>query len=234
MPNEAALKAVFEMQDLAAIQNEVRSSLVQLQLAFVSDAFDLAVEALNATNFRAEKHHALRVLGTDILSSLATSARISTWGNCPESIAVLRCALETCAILAATVEAQDYDTVTAEIQAGRSNQYTYAESFLKLADVGARMRGLHGRLSNIGSHANARRFRLASYQLDGKFYDRVGAALDPSLAELGLNFAPDVCLHLLESIEKAYLQDSRAFPNPDRLLRLRDRFLDLKSHNPKV
>lgn len=96
-------------------------------------------------------------------------------------------------------------------------------------DAGSKIDELHGRLSNIGVHCSSTRLKFASYELSGQFYDRVGAALDPSSAELALCYAPDACLQFLESIEKAYSQDSRTFPCPDRLSGLRERFCEVKA-----
>jgi hypothetical protein len=228
MRDEMTLQGVFLMQDRAASYNEARSDIVKKRLGFVSDALALATEIVDLTGFPTAKHHAMRVLGVDILSTIATSVRVALWGNLPEGIAVLRCALETCAVLAATVQAQEYAVVAAEMQARTSRTCTYKKAIFALGEVGARINELHGRLSNIGGHANTTRFKFASYETEGQFYDRLGAALDPSCAELALFYTPDACLHLLESIEKAYLQDSRTCPCSDRLLNLRDRCPDVK------
>jgi len=73
--------------------------------------------------------------------------------------------------------------------------------------------------------------KFTSYELNGERYDRLGAALDPESAEMALSLVPDVCLHLLESLEKTYSQESSEFPLANRLKDLRKRFAEAKSWN---
>lgn len=227
------LQDIFSMQDLAASQNQAQSEIVRKRLAFASDAVGLATAALGSTGFASNKQHVLRVLGVDAVSAIVTSTRVALWGDLPEGIALLRCAVETSAILAAVVETENYAVMADEIQAGGARKWTYKVAIGKLGDVGVRIKTLHGRLSNVGSHANPKRFQFASYQLEGEFYDRLGAALDPARVELALFWVPDACLHLLESIEKAYSQDFRVCPGSDQLSRLRNRFDSVK-HSAKT
>jgi hypothetical protein len=231
MADETTLQTVFLMQDRAAGYNEAHSDIVKRRLGFVSDAVSITTSVLSSPGFRDDKQHALRALGLDALSSVAASVRLALWGDLPDSIALLRCALETCAILAAAVETQEYDVVTAEMLAGRMRKYSYRQAISRLGDAGSTIGELHGRLSNIGAHSSGARLKFASYELNGQSYDRVGAALDPSSAELALFYAPDACLHLLESIEKAYSQDSKTCPWANRLSYLRQTFGEVKAGN---
>jgi hypothetical protein len=119
---------------------------------------------------------------------------------------LLRCALETCAILAATVETQEYEGLAVEMRSKRMAQYSYSEAISQLGDLGGRIDFLRGRLSNIGAHSTSTRFKFAGYEFEGRSYDRIGAALDPTSVELALRWAPDACLQFLESIEKALVR----------------------------
>jgi len=71
--------------------------------------------------------------------------------------------------------------------------------------------------------------KFTSYELDGERYDRLGAALDPKSAELALAYGPDICVHLLECLEKTYSQDLLEFPLADQLRALKERFTEAKS-----
>ncbi len=234
MGNEITLGDLFQLQDRAASHNLQESNLVAKRLVFVDEATTLAVKILTSMKFLDHKQHALRVLGTDTISSIITSARVGLWGNLPESIVLLRSALETSAVLAAVVEGQEYQVVTAEMGTSKMRKYSYKEAISRLGDLGSRIDYLRGRLSDIGAHSTGTRFKFESYQLEGQTYDRLGAALDPSSAELALSFAPDVCLHLLDSFEKAYSQESSGFPGLERLTVLREKFGDAKSWNTDV
>jgi len=72
----------------------------------------------------------------------------------------------------------------------------------------------------------------ASYEINGEWYDRLGATLDPQSAELALTYVPDVCLHLLECLDKTYSQDSLECPFAGQLRALKERFAEAKSWDP--
>jgi hypothetical protein len=223
MPYDMNLHAIFRMQDKAAGLNETRSDVVKQNLGIISDAVALVSEILTSATFADHKQHCLRVLGADALSSIITSVRVGLWGNLPESIVLLRCALETCAILAATVEERAYESVAFEIGSKRMSGHSYKASIAQLGDLGRRIDCLHGRLSDIGAHSSSTRFKFAAYECDGVWYDRIAAAIDPSSVELGLRWVPDVCLQLLQSLETAYLESGTAFPQAERLAVLQTR-----------
>ncbi len=231
MSDEITLEALFQLQDRALKYNSQNSAIVQKLLVFISDAVSLAYAVLASMQFDEHKQTAIRVLSTDAVASIVTAVRVSLWGNLPDSIALLRCGLETCAILAAVVEERQYQAATLEMGTPRLRRFSYDEAVSRLGDVGSRIRSTRGRLSNIGSHSTATRMKWSSYDLNGKRYDRLGAALDPESAELSLSLLPDVCLHLLESLEKAHSQDSAKFPFAERLHSLRTCFAKVRSQS---
>jgi hypothetical protein len=231
MADEITLEVLFQLQDRAATYNRENSVIVQKRLAFVSEAITLAAMVLTSMRFSDHKQHTARVLGTDAISSIVTGVRVGLWGNLPESIALLRSALETSSVLAAVVESQEYEAFSAEMGTTRMRRYSYKEAVSRLGNLGSRIDYLWGRLSNIGAHSTGTRMKFASYQLNGEAYDRLGAALEPESAEVALSYAPDVCLHLLESFANAYSQDSTNFPELERLTDLRASFRDVKSWN---
>ncbi|MBZ5536967.1 MAG: hypothetical protein LAO31_13525 [Acidobacteriia bacterium] len=233
MADEITLEVLFQLQDRAAKYNWENSLIVQKRLAFVSEAITLAATVLSSMRFYDHKQHSLRVLGTDAVSSIVTSVRVGLWGNLPESTALLRSALETSSILATLVVSQEYEAFTAELGTERMRRYSYKNAVSRLGDLGSKIDYLWGRLSNIGAHSTGTRMKFESYQLNGEAHDRLGAALELGTAELALYYAPDVCLHLLESFSTAYSQDSANFPEPERLTKLRASFRDDISRNVK-
>src|SRR5438093_628727 len=104
MTERFSLETLFRIQDQAANYNRESSTIVQRRLQFVDDAVQLACSVLTSMQFLAHKQTVLRVFCTDTISSIVTSVRVGLSGNLPDSIALLRSALESCAILAAAVE----------------------------------------------------------------------------------------------------------------------------------
>jgi hypothetical protein len=204
------LEDIFGQQDSAANHNVEASETVRGRLRFIREATSIAVAVLSALPFEEDKQHAIRTLSMDAWSSLVVSVRVGLWGNAPESFALLRCGVETAAILAAAVHQRRYKTAVQEF-AARQRQLSFEQAVESLAGLGKRITKLHGELSNFGSHATGDRLRFASYQLKGESYDRLACALDPEAAALALRYALDLSLHLLTSLEEAHVQDSFAF-----------------------
>ncbi len=222
------LDEIFRQQDSAAAQNVESSEVVQRRLGFLREATALGSTILAALPFEAEKQHAIRVLSSDAWSSLIVGVRVGLWGNAPETFALLRCGVETASILAAAVEQRRYKTAVAEF-AQRQRQLSFNQAVEALGEAGKRIVRLHGDLSNFGSHATGDRMRFASYRYDGEAYDRLGCALDPDASAMALEYALDLSLHLLSTLETAYLQDSKIFPGDGKLKSLRKNFAQARA-----
>ena len=222
------LEALFKFQDDAAIQNAAKSVACRNLLEFVREAVAVLASVFGSMHFADDKQHTLRVLGADALTGIVTSVRVGLWGNLPEAATLLRSALETTSILAAAVEANQYVSIASELSAAKLKRHTYERSVTKLGGVGRRVEYLRGRLSEIGAHSTGTRLKFASYQINGDHFDRVGAALDSEAAELALSMAPDVCLHLLETLERAFAQDRSEFVQSARIQALREAFRSIK------
>ncbi|MBI4479382.1 MAG: hypothetical protein HY651_05115 [Acidobacteria bacterium] len=229
MSDEITLEALFRLQDRALKYNWENSPILQKRLVFISEAVRLAYEILTSMRFAAHKQTAIRVFCGDAFSSIVTGVRVGFWGNVPESIALLRCAIETSAILAVVVEEQAYEAATLEMGTSRLRRFSYDAAVSRLGDVGLSISSTWGRLSNIGPHSTGTRMKFSSYELNGESYDRPGAALHPESAEHALSLVPTVCLHLLDSLEKSHSQDSAEFPFAERLRSLWTRFADVKN-----
>lgn len=221
-------EALFEFQDDVAIQNTANSALCRSLLEFVREAVAVLADVFGSMRFADHKQHTLRVLGADALTGIVTSVRVGLWGNLPEAAALLRSSLETTSILAAAVEANRYVSIASELSAAKLKRHTYKQSVATLGQLGRRINHLRGRLSELGAHSTGTRLKFASYRINGEHFDRVAAALDPEAAELALSMAPDVCLHLLETCERAFTQDQSEFAQRARLQRLREAFHDCK------
>jgi hypothetical protein len=222
------LEALFKFQDDAAIHNTAKSVACRNLLEFVREAVGVLADVFDSMHFADHKQHTIRVLGADALTGIVTSVRVGLWGNLPEAAALLRSSLETTSILAAAVEGDQYVSIATELSAAKLKRYSYDRSVAKLGEVGRRIEYLRGRLSDLGAHSTGTRLKFASYRLDGDHFDRVGAALDPEATELALSMAPDVCLHLLETLERAFAQDRSEFAQSPRLEALREAFGNIK------
>ncbi|MBZ5538479.1 MAG: hypothetical protein LAO31_21245 [Acidobacteriia bacterium] len=223
MADNITLDRLFHFQDEALEHNTVHSVTVQERLRLVREAIALSAIVLTSMKFSNYKQHVLRVLGTDCLSSIVTSVRVGLWGNLPESVALLRSALESTAISAAVVQTREYAVLCAEFRK-KLSKYNFKRASFILGGFGSRIIRLWGTLSNIGAHSTAFRMRFSSYQMSGEFVDRLAAAFDHQLSENALFYTPDVCLALLISFELAYTQDSVEFPEAARLDSLKQDF----------
>jgi len=220
MSDKLTLEGLFQLQDQALKYNRENSPVLQERLTFVSDAVGLAFDVLTSMRFAAHKQTTLRVLCSDAFSSVVTSVRVGLWGNLPDSISLLRCAVETSAILAVVVAEQSYQLATSEMGTSRLQRFSFDEAIARLGDIGRKIKSTHGRLSNIGSHSTVHRLKWSSYEQNGQPYDRLGAALEPEAASNALGLSPTVCVYLLDSLGKSYSQDSVAFPCSEQLQEL--------------
>jgi hypothetical protein len=202
MTTGITLDVLFTLQDKAAAYNLAQSKLLPTQVQFVRNAISLSCDLLPAMRFPLHKQHSLRVLSTDCMASIVTSTRVGLWGNLPDSIVLQRAALETATILTAVVNAREYQVLTHELTTGL-NRYSFENARANLGDFGRRIGALWGKLSNVGAHSTQTRLKFSSYEMDGKEYDRLGAAMEAESAELALSLVPDVCVQLLATLEDA-------------------------------
>src|SRR5262245_2387256 len=115
MTDEITIQRLFQFQD-EAMQYIQNSTIVRKRLAFISEAVSLSWPVLVSMQFTEHKQTAIRVFGSDAASSIVTGTRVALWGNLPDSLAFLRIALETAAILAAIVEERKYKTANYEVE----------------------------------------------------------------------------------------------------------------------
>jgi len=180
MNDEPTIQDFFGFQDEALKYNS-DSILVQKRLSFISDALQICWAVLTSMQFEENKQTAIRVLGVDAISNIITGTRIALWGNLPDSVAVLRCALETAAILGVMIDERKYETANNEVagKTGKFSELAFQDVVRQSDDLGKRMSSTWGRLSNIGPHSTPVRMKHASYDFNGTRFDRIGYPEQP-------------------------------------------------------
>jgi hypothetical protein len=107
------LTELFELQDEVLRRNLLRPDCLPTADA-LSSIISVCYEALKKMKFSAEKQTVIRLFATDALSHVITAARVGLWGAFPESLSVLRGAVESSAQLAFVVAQSKYGTVIEE------------------------------------------------------------------------------------------------------------------------
>ena len=226
-PINLDLKGLFEGQDKAAGLNIERSELLRKALSFLSETIRLNLHFLGSQRFEsAEKATAIRTLAVDSISHLVVAVRVGLWGAIPQSIGVLRSALEGASVLASVVFYERYQTAIAEINK-KLDQIQFKAALRSLGPLGDDIERLWGRMSDFGAHASAKRIRHTTYIFEGDEYDRLGAAIDPEGAAGSIYFAMHVSMLVMESLHKAAEQDGIAFPSDAEYSQSVERFNEL-------
>jgi hypothetical protein len=162
--------------------------------------------------FAAEKQTVIRYLAGDTLSHIVVAARIGLWGALPESLSVLRGAIESCAQLAYVVSEKRYGTVIYEAQVlGRCRQLDFERVCGKLGNLGERLSRLHFQISGAAGHSTLTRLSLLEYKFQGEEYDRLGFAFRPENARLATHHCVLLASLLGECLKIAFLQDGLSF-----------------------
>jgi hypothetical protein len=108
------------------------------------------------------KNLVLRAWAADALSGAMVATRVALWGDFPESMSILRPAIERTAQLLHIVTKEVYKTAQYEMNLGRLTQLNY-EKVVDGLSIGKGTKELHGRVSEIASHATAGRLVWGSY-----------------------------------------------------------------------
>ncbi len=206
------LTELFALQDEALRRNLLNEHGVQQHAALMSSLVSIVFQALHEMSFPDEKQTAVRHLGTDTLSYLVVAARVGLWGALPESLSILRGAVESCAQFAFVVIGKRYKTVIYEAtQLGRFRQVHFDQASSELGPLGEKLRRLHDQISEAASHSTVKRFSLLDYHFEGEEYDRLGFAVDPKSAKLVIFHCSLLARILAKSLQLAYLQDGMPF-----------------------
>ena len=221
------LERLFEIQDEVLQEHLATSDLLKSTFSFLSDCSSLNFEILTSMRFEAEKQTAIRSLAVDSLSHTLIAIRLGLWGGLPESLSILRSAMESCTQLQYVVKKKEYKTLIYELDR-KFDRLSFEKCRAGLGDLGKRIERIYGTISDIASHSTASRLALTSYKYRGEFYDRVGFARDVENAEKALFYCLDSCMMPIEAFFWAYEQDDLAFPWVDSVSELNERFRELQ------
>jgi hypothetical protein len=206
------LTEIFSLQDEALRRNLLNEHGVHEYAGLLSSLAAISFQALHEMRFAEEKQTVVRHLGTDTLSYLVVAARVGLWGALPESLSVLRGAIESCAQFAFVVTEKKYGTVIYEAtKLGRFREIHFDEVCSQLGPLGEKLRKLHEKISNAASHSTVKRFSLLEYEFEGQEYDRLGFAVDPKSAKLVIFHCLLLANVLAKCLQLAYAQDKATF-----------------------
>jgi hypothetical protein len=220
------LHELFDLQDCAATQHRADPQVSEL-LGLLDDAIQCITALLERSVPGDERQTVIRVLGTDCVSGLVTSARLSLWGLVPESASLLRSVHESAAILDVIVREQAYMAAANELQAKRLKRFAYDAIIQRLPDLHVSIAQRHGRLSNLGSHVSGVRLAFSSYQIGGEYFDRLGYSLSPAAIPELIRLALPVALQLATAICEAHTQAGLAPSEVSSISALSQRLLGL-------
>ena len=162
--------------------------------------------------FGAEKQTIVRYLAGDTFSHIVVAIRIGLWGALPESLSVLRGAIESCAQLAYVVNEKKYGTAMYEAkELGRFRQLDFERVCGQLGALGERLLKLHSQISGAAGHSTVTRLSLVEYKFQGQEYDRLGFAFEPENARLAAHHCVLLASLLVECLRTAFLQDTLLF-----------------------
>jgi hypothetical protein len=221
------LERLFEMQDEVLEEHIASSDLLKRTFSFLSDCAWLNTKILTSMRFEAEKQTAIRRLAVDSLSHTLVAIRLGLWGALPESMAILRSAIESCAQLQYVVKNKKYRTLLYELDR-KLDRLSFEKCMAALGNLGKRIEKIHGRISETAAHSTASRLALTSYKYQGEFYDKVGFARNVENAELALFYCMDSCMMVLEAFLWAYEQDNLDVEWATSLDQLNTRFADIQ------
>jgi hypothetical protein len=220
------LNALFETQEKAAVENYQRSEFLRKAFGFQSDCLKLCLNFSGVERFASpEKATAVRMFSVDCLSHLIVGFRLAMYGAIPQSLAILRGAVEASALLMHVVFGQRYETAIYEGNR-KFDEIEFKNTLRQLGAFGNDIEFHWGRMSEY-AHASAQRIRLAAYKHEGLEYDRIGGAIDPDGAATAAYFSMHPTICVLVCLHQAAQQEPEGFPWEPEYKQLTSRFMDL-------
>lgn len=194
----------------------------------LSDACHLSMEILSKLPFVGEKFDVISTFAIDCVSASVVAVRVALWGNPPEAMSILRCAIERSAQLMYIVGEAKYKTAGYEIDKGSFDQVSYETAVKKMGTLGQRIDKLRGLISGDMAHATVVRLRWSVYEKDGKQCARIGSSnCFPGV--LGcLSYAMDVLIVVLDRLRAAYAGDNLPFEFEGTVNQINDRYKAFK------
>jgi hypothetical protein len=139
------------------------------------------------------------------------ATRVGLWGNFPESMSILRPAIERTAQLLHIVAEEAYKTAQYEMSRGRLTQLAY-EKIVDGLSIGQGTKELHGRVSEIAAHATAGRLVWGSYKKGEESYLRLGVSRDRDVPPVALFYCANTAMLVMNALEGSFRQDGQVFP----------------------
>jgi len=227
--NKPKLDAIFQQQDEVLHEHLDRFSFLRDAYSLLSDAVYLAGMVITQMRFGdRDKQDAVASLAIQSLSPSIVAIRVGLWGDVPESLAVLRCAVESCARLQLVVRERKYKTAVLEMDNQKFEQLDFDCVSRDLGDFGQKIRKLRGLISNTAAHATAKRLIWNHYEHKDQTFFRAGFARNLQGAELTLFYCMDVCMWLTDALRRAHEQDNLEFRWIDDTKALTRRYQALK------
>ncbi len=224
---EQKLYQVFMKQDEIFRENIGSSECIGEAYALISDACYAALKVLRQLPFDEEKKYVIVAFVGDAISSAIVATRVGLWGDFPESMSVLRPALERAVQLLYVVGDNKYKTAKYEMQA-EFKQISYEVAVNAMGSFGEKTQSLRGLISGVAAHASAKRFRWNTYEKDGAGFLRSGFSRDRDVVLLALHYCVDVPMLVLHAIQRAYDQESCENPGKTETDSLMERLAGLK------
>jgi len=139
------------------------------------------------------------------------ATRVGLWGDFPESMSILRPAIERTAQLLHVVTEEAYKTAQYEMSRGRFTQLAY-EKIVGGLSIGQGTKELYGRVSDIASHATAGRLVWGSYKKGEESYLRLGVSRDRDVPPVALFYCANTAMLVMNALEGSFRQDGQVFP----------------------
>jgi hypothetical protein len=221
------LNELFAFQDRTLAQHLSSSKVFSDTFNVISGACSLITDMVPNLAFQREKKGVLALFSVEILTAASVATRLALSGNTPESLGILRFAIERCAQLLFVVSEKRYKTAMYEIDSG-FDQVSYEEAFSSMGDLGHRIKRLHGEISEAAAHASAARMNWYSSQQEDKIHFGPGYQHEDERVAVCLEWCLDSLHIVIHCVRLAHEQDELAFKWDEQCSSLSQSYVALK------
>lgn len=226
------LRQFFESQDKTLETHLSSSKLFRESFDVISNVYSLITDAIPQLPFQREKKEVLGIFAVEIATAVCIATRLALSGNTPESLSILRLAIERGTQLVFVVSEAKYKTALYEVENG-FDQVSYETAFRSMGDFGKRLERLHGQISGTASHASAIRINWYSLERDNKvLFGPVYEREDDRVA-IALEWCLDSLVIVADCLAAAYKQESLPFRGAEQYATLWDSYRSLKTEYDK-
>lgn len=205
------LQKLYKIQDDVLRENLAEPSLAADFHGLISTGCHICARVLPRLPFPDPKNLVLRAWGADALTGAMVATRVGLWGDFPECMSVLRPAIERTAQLLHIVTEEAYKTAQYEMKRGRFTQLAY-DKIVGGLSIAQGVKELHGRVSDIASHATAGRLVWGSYKKGEESYLRLGVSRDRDVPPVALFYCANTVMLVMNALEGSFRQEGLVFP----------------------